>query len=142
MEIYYLYIRKEKIKNCQQKTMLKIFIVDDDEDVRRLYERLLNINSFEILPSAKDGEEAIVKFNQFKKKPDIILLDYLMPGLNGIETAKTILNLAPESNIIMISSDNSIKKTALEIGIKRFLSKVVSLEKIIQTIKEVLIEKK
>lgn len=118
--------------------MSKIFIVDDDEDIRKLYERFLNNSSFEILPSAKNGEEAIEKFKRFKNKPDIILLDYIMPGLNGLETAKTILALVPETKIIMISSDNSIEKKALQIGIKRFLTKVVSLEKLIQTIEEVL----
>jgi YesN/AraC family two-component response regulator len=114
----------------------KIFIVDDEEDVRVLYERFLILNDFEVLPSAKNGKEAIEMFKNFNPKPDIILMDCLMPVLNGLEATKEILKINREANIIMISSDGTVGNKAIKLGAKRFLSKTASIARIIQAIKK------
>ncbi|MDL1965817.1 MAG: response regulator, partial [Candidatus Desulfofervidus auxilii] len=62
--------------------MKKILIVDDEEKVRRLIETTLSIGDFQIF-QAKNGEEAL-KIAQ-EEKPALILLDIMMPGMDGFE---------------------------------------------------------
>ncbi len=118
--------------------MERIFIIDDDKDTRAIYERFLNLSGFMVLPSARDGNEGIEMFKNFNPKPDIILMDYLMPILNGLKTTKELIKLDENIKIIMISSDTTVENKAIKLGVKIFLPKTVSVAKIIQTIKELL----
>jgi DNA-binding response OmpR family regulator len=65
----------------------KILIVDDDMTLRELYEERMKQEGYVIL-SASDGEEAIEK--AVKEKPDLILLDIMMPKINGIDVMKML----------------------------------------------------
>ena len=65
----------------------KVLIVDDDMTLRELYEERIKAEGYTIL-SAADGEEAISKANT--EKPDIILLDIMMPKINGIDVMKML----------------------------------------------------
>ncbi len=65
----------------------KILIVDDDMTLRELYEERMKQEGYAIV-SASDGEEAIEK--AVKDKPDIILLDVMMPKINGIDVMKML----------------------------------------------------
>lgn len=65
----------------------KILIVDDDMTLRELYEERVKAEGYTIL-SASDGEEAIDK--ALKEKPDLILLDIMMPKINGIDVMKML----------------------------------------------------
>lgn len=65
----------------------RVLIVDDDMTLRELYEERMKAEGYTIL-SASDGEEAIEKAT--KEKPDIILLDIMMPKINGIDVMKML----------------------------------------------------
>lgn len=65
----------------------KILIVDDDMTLRELYEERMKAENFVII-SASDGEEAVEKAT--KEKPDLILLDIMMPKINGIDVMKML----------------------------------------------------
>ena len=65
----------------------KVLIVDDDMTLRELYEERIKTEGYTII-SAADGEEAIAKANS--EKPDIILLDIMMPKINGIDVMKML----------------------------------------------------
>jgi len=67
--------------------MAKVLIVDDDMTLRELYEERMKADGYTIV-SASDGEEAIEKTT--KEKPDIILLDIMMPKINGIDVMKML----------------------------------------------------
>ncbi|CAD7780363.1 MAG: Transcriptional regulatory protein SrrA [Candidatus Methanoperedenaceae archaeon GB50] len=83
--------------------MKKILIVDDEERVRRLIETTLDIGDFQIF-QAKDGEEAL-KIAQ-EEKPALILLDIMMPGMDGFEVCKRLKNNSEtkSSYIIMLTA--------------------------------------
>jgi len=66
---------------------IKLLLVDDDMTLRELYEERMRIEGYNII-SAVDGEEAIEKAT--KEKPDIILLDIMMPKINGIDVMKML----------------------------------------------------
>jgi len=83
--------------------MKKVLIVDDEEKVRRLIETTLSIGDFQIF-QAKDGEEAL-KIAQ-EEKPTLILLDIMMPGIDGFEVCKRLKSNSEtkSSYIIMLTA--------------------------------------
>ena len=78
--------------------MPKVLLVDDNEDERRLYYELLYYNSFDVVV-AKSGFEAIELAKS--EKPDVILVDYMMPVMNGLGVAEALQKL-PETQSIPI----------------------------------------
>ena len=122
--------------------MTSIFIVEDDSSLRMLYEKALALNGYNILGSARDGQEAVNMYNAFKDKPDIIIMDHRMPIKNGIEATKEILNNSTniKPRVIFASADYSIRDLALEIGVKSFKNKPFTLQRLFDNIKKVLVD--
>ena len=67
--------------------MAKVLLVEDEELLRKIYRKKLELGNFEV-EIATDGEEGLAKAREFK--PDLILLDIVMPKLNGIGVLKKI----------------------------------------------------
>jgi CheY-like chemotaxis protein len=118
--------------------IINIFIVEDDHSLRLLYEKALQLNGYNVVGSAKDGEEAVNMYNRFSSKPDVILMDHRMPIKNGIEAAKEIFqnSIDIKPKIIFVSADRSIKETALSIGVTSFKNKPFSLERLFNNIEK------
>ncbi len=117
----------------------KILIVDDEPDVLQLATMVLEIAGYEIFTSAdsSDYEEMIEKY-----RPDLILLDDILPTLRGIELCK-ILTSDPKTRdipIIVFSASGAVqsKNAALEAGAKAFLSKPFDIPKLISIVNEVM----
>jgi len=119
-------------------SIISIFIVEDDHSLRLLYEKALQLNGYNVVGSAKDGEEAVNMYNRFSSKPDIILMDHRMPIKNGIEAAKEIFQNSSDikPKIIFVSADRSIKETALSIGVLSFKDKPFSLDRLFNNIEK------
>ena len=89
---------------------LKVLIAEDEDDIAQQYKMVLEELGHEV-ERAKDGEECLKKFHDaleknYKDRPnpyDVILLDYLMPIMDGIEAAKVILEECPEQRIIFVT---------------------------------------
>lgn len=79
----------------------QILIVDDYLGVRITLRELLDWHSFQVCGDAKDGKEAIEKVIEFK--PDIVLLDIDMPGMNGVKTAQEIRRISPATKIVFLT---------------------------------------
>ena len=83
---------------------MRVLLVDDEvEFVSTLSERL-NLRSFEA-QTATSGEDALVKIDQ--SPPDLVLLDMLMPGMNGIEVLKRIKRDHPQIKVILLTGRGS-----------------------------------
>jgi DNA-binding NarL/FixJ family response regulator len=72
----------------EHKLPARILVVDDNPAARTAIRSLLDLNSFQVCGEAQDGEEAIQKVVALK--PDIVLLDINMPGMNGVRAAARI----------------------------------------------------
>ena len=113
---------------------MNIFIVDDDNSILEIYNKVFVLNGFKIMDNASNGEEAVIKFQKFIKKPDFIIMDYHMPYKNGSEAIKAILEIDKTAKIVIMSGDLSIKEKALASGAICFKEKPFNISKIIQEI--------
>ena len=82
----------------------RILIVDDNSVVRKTIRSFLTWHNFRVCGEAADGKEAIRKVRELK--PDVVLLDINMPGMNGIQSASKILRVARHTKIIFLSVHN------------------------------------
>lgn len=102
-----------------------ILIVDDSPDIRRALRRLFDSkSSLRVCGEAIDGRDGIEKAQQLK--PDAIVLDMSMPGMDGLETAKILTRVVPSTALIMFSNfagDQFLKREVLSAGIKQVVSK-------------------
>ena len=113
---------------------IKIFIVDDEISILDINNKLFEINGFDVIATATNGEEAVNKYQKFIIKPDLIIMDYHMPYKNGIEATKAILEIDRMVKIVIISGDISVKEKALASGAIYFREKPFNISKIIQEI--------
>ena len=84
---------------------IKIFVIEDDKFYNSVVTNFLKLKGF-IVNSFLSGEDAIA-YND--TTPDIALVDYNLPGLNGIETMKTLLKKYPKAEFLLISGQTEIK---------------------------------
>ena len=108
-----------------QPTPVRILIVDDFVLFRQLVRSILVGNSkLQIVGEASDGLEAVQK--ALELTPDLILMDIGLPSLNGIEAARQILKLVPESKILFLSQESSaeVMQEALSLGACGYVVKV------------------
>lgn len=117
--------------------MVKIFIVDDDQSLQRLYTLILTEAGFEIIDTAFNGKIAVEKYNTLEEKPDIVLMDHRMPIKNGLDAMTEILHLNNHVKIIFASADISIKQKALSLGACAFLDKPFNMRKLISIIQKI-----
>jgi CheY-like chemotaxis protein len=108
--------------------MIKILITEDNEINRLLLVSIINtIAPYAELMEAKDGIEAIAKFNEFK--PDLIFMDMRMPGISGIEATIKIRSLETSKRTIIIaltaSAQKSDRDTCLKAGMDDYISKPI-----------------
>ena len=109
----------------------KILIVEDNADVRRLYAIGLNQRGFEVKLAA-NGAEAVERISS-GEKPDIILLDWLMPLMDGGEVL-TRLGDAAGLTIIVISGQPAPAKETMDSRIQCWLAKPVSIDDLVEHI--------
>jgi len=122
--------------------MAKIFLVDDDKNIIFIFQKYLEMLGHEIIDYAYNGVEAIQKFKEFDEIPDLILMDHIMPLKTGIETIKEILKLNPQTNIIFVSADITVKEEAIKLGANSFIEKPFDFHKLSEKIEDTLPKKK
>ena len=118
--------------------MSKIFVVDDDHAILKLYRLMLNGVGFEIIDTATNGKIAVEKYRQFPVKPDMILIDYRMPIKNGLDAMVEILQINSSEKIVFASADMDIKERALELGACEFISKPFGMSDVLKVLNRVL----
>jgi DNA-binding NarL/FixJ family response regulator len=102
----------------------RVLVVEDFVPFRRfICSTLGQIPGLQIICEVSDGLEAVQKAEELK--PDLILLDIGLPTLNGIEAARQIRKLAPESKIIFLSQESSddVVQEALSLGASGYVVK-------------------
>jgi two-component system, chemotaxis family, chemotaxis protein CheY len=117
--------------------MKKILLVDDSEFMRAVLKNILKDQGYEIL-EIDDGEKAIEKFKV--EKPDLVLLDIVMPKMDGVAVLHSLKDIDCEAKIIMISAvgqDSTIKECQ-DLGAKGFIVKPFDGTQVLEAVKKVL----
>ncbi len=104
----------------------------------RTYELLFNRRNIPLAFSALDGGEAIEKFNNSNPKPKVVIIDYRLPSMSGIELMGKILSVEPNTKVIFISGDDSIRDKVLGLGAKLFLKKPMNIKEITESVNSLL----
>ena len=101
----------------------KILVVDDEPSIRKYLQTLLEVDGFDV-ETVSSGRDAIEKVTK-GERPDFIILDVLMPELNGLETLKELMSLDRSLNVIMLSCSNEVGTVveAIRIGAHDYLTK-------------------
>ena len=118
------------------RIIAEILIVDDDEDIVRLFEQFLEFQGHKIVAKAFNGEEAVEFCRKTQNFPEIILMDHRMPLKNGVETTKEILQINPNTKIIFLSADYAIRDLALKAGAVEFLEKPIDFNTLFRLIEK------
>ena len=103
---------------------ITVLVVDDHEVVRQGLRRLLEARpGWEICGEAGTGREAVEKASELK--PDVVVLDYSMPGLNGAEAARQIVQRVPRAEVLILTMHGSedLIRGALEAGARAYVLK-------------------
>ena len=105
----------------------RILLVDDNAGVRKTVREIIEENrAWKICGECGNGQAAIQVAR--KLRPDILVLDFLMPAMNGLQAAQRIRRFAPDLEIVLFTSDSSPKlvREARECGVKRIIAKTGS----------------
>ena len=101
----------------------KILVVDDEPSIRKYLQTLLEVDGFDV-ETVNCGRDAIKRISE-GMHPDFVILDVLMPEMNGIDTLKELMQLDRSLNVIMLSCSNEVGTVvdAIRIGAHDYLTK-------------------
>ncbi len=117
--------------------MKSILIVDDSAFARRTLRQILEEGGFSV-EEAKDGHEAIEKY--YLRRPDVVLLDLVMEGMNGLEVLRKVRELDPDAGIVVATADiqNATEAEARGIGAAGYLHKPFNPPEVLDAVNKVL----
>ena len=106
---------------------VRVMIVDDTPHVRNMLTSMLKLDGFEVVGSLDSGPEALEMIEALD--PDVAIIDYKMPGMDGLETARRLREARPDQVMIMYSAflHPELEAAATEAGIAVCLAKVEGL---------------
>ena len=103
----------------------KVLVVDDSIATIRQLTKLINgFGDYEIVGHAKNGAEGVKMYKSLQ--PDVVLLDIVMPMMDGIQSLRTLLRLDPDAKVVMISSMGGVGakvEEAIRLGARNIVSK-------------------
>lgn len=118
--------------------MPKIMTIEDSAFERKAIINMLKKGKFDDIIEAETGEEAIEKYK--KERPDLVLLDLRLPGMDGIECLKKLKKVDPRVKVVVVSivtRKDSIDE-CMKLGAKAYIMKPVTQSKLLEPIKKIL----
>ena len=117
----------------------RVMVVDDSRIQEVQIRNLLDESDYEVTAYCRNGEEALAAYGEVM--PDVVTMDIIMPGMDGLETAQAILEDYPDAKIVMVSSlayDDTFNETQ-EIGAKGFLDKPFAREQLLEALDQAMV---
>ena len=115
---------------------VKVLVVDDTDHVRHMLVDMLELDGFDVVGQASSGQEGISLCTEVK--PDVVVMDYKMPDMDGLATAEGIRKDRPEQAIILYTAylDPKLEQQAKEAGVALCIGKVEGLTQLERHIRE------
>ena len=113
-----------------------VLVVDDEEPVRQVAEAILSSLGYSALTSAS-GEEAVARLQE-GTRPDVVLLDLIMPGMDGFQTLRRLHEIEPSLPILICSgyADRAGAESLVREGAAGFVNKPYHMERLDQQIQK------
>jgi CheY-like chemotaxis protein len=116
----------------------RVLLVEDNRNLRVTTSRMLEHLGYEVTAVA-GGAEAVTAFGAARPRPDLVFLDVVMPGMDGMATLRAIRGLAPSAKVIMCSgSPDDLDRAAREGHATAVLAKPYDVEALAATLRRVL----
>jgi DNA-binding NarL/FixJ family response regulator len=118
---------------------LRVLIADDHEAVRKGVAGILESRGdIEICGEASNGEEAVRKAHELN--PDLIIMDFTMPVMDGLEASRRILKMAPQTPILMFSMHKfeTLTEAAKKAGARGFVTKGESAQNLLRAVDNIM----
>lgn len=115
----------------------RIMVVDDSRIAQLQLQQILTGNDYEVVACCQSAEEALDTYD--KVNPDLVTMDIVMPGMDGLDAARLLLQSHPDARILMISSlayDDTMDE-AKRIGALGFVYKPFDQEQILEAMQKV-----
>jgi len=116
---------------------LRILLADDHQIVRQGVRALLEKHGMQVVAECCDGREAVQL--AVKHNPDVAVLDMTMPGLNGVDAARQILEQRPSTGVVLLTfqTGESQVVSALRVGIRGYVLKTQTSDDLVRALREV-----
>jgi len=116
----------------------KIMLVDDASFMRMMLKNILVGSGYEVVGEAENGAKAIDQFKALK--PDLVIMDIIMPEMGGIDAVREIMKVNPGAKILMCSSmgQQSLVVEAIQAGAKDFIVKPFQPSNVLEAVKKAL----
>lgn len=100
---------------------VRVVIADDHPQVRTAFERLLR--TCEVVAAVSNGHDAVEAIARLK--PDVAIIDLMMPDIDGLEVCRQVKQLRPETHVVIVTAfdDAHVQAAALEAGASAFVPK-------------------
>ncbi len=116
-----------------------ILLVEDEDVVRELCQELLSSFGYQVM-TAGNGKEALEIYRREGEKISLVILDLIMPEMDGGQCLKEILRIYPQAKVLIASgySENEFETRRLLTGAKHFVSKPYDLKELLHSVRDIL----
>jgi len=106
---------------------IRVMVVDDTDHVRHMLRSMLTLDGFEVVEEAAGGQQAVQRIGD--ADPDVVVIDYKMPEMDGLQTARAIRDRRPGQVMVLYTAfvDDDLQRQADEAGVAVCLGKVEGL---------------
>jgi two-component system chemotaxis response regulator CheY len=117
---------------------VNVLIVDDLAFIKIVLRDIIEKSGFRVVGEASNGEQAIVLYQDLR--PDVVLMDITMPGMDGLTALKRIREIDPAARVIICSAlgQQRLIVQAIQLGAKDFIVKPFQPERVVSALKKAL----
>lgn len=113
---------------------VRLLVVEDTEHVRKMLVDILRLHDFDVAGEAGDGPSALRHIDEWD--PDVVVMDYRMAEMDGVEVARRIRERRPDQQVVLYSAflDDEVERAAMEAGVAACVAKRGGIEELAREI--------